>query len=196
LDVSILRSKKPHTRSKSLFPKGDYGTVEANVTIFDANQRMYNLTVEDAHTFFVGDGDWLVHNIQCDFRPRPDLDKVNNGNLRNLIEDDYRVESSLGSGGTATAVIEEIDTGIGVGSNTWHGQKALDTAKAYRKWLNRNPDAILYDRQLATQLYNQLVVSAQYAVTHSNWGSISMPQLYSNSLQNLSQYQTFILPTK
>jgi len=23
---------------------------------------MYNLTVEDAHTFFVGDGDWLVHN--------------------------------------------------------------------------------------------------------------------------------------
>jgi hypothetical protein len=26
---------------------------------------MYNLTVEEAHTFFVGDGDWLVHNTQC-----------------------------------------------------------------------------------------------------------------------------------
>jgi len=25
-------------------------------------QRMYNLTVADAHTFFVGDGEWLVHN--------------------------------------------------------------------------------------------------------------------------------------
>lgn len=25
-------------------------------------QRMYNLTVEGAHTFFVGDGGWLVHN--------------------------------------------------------------------------------------------------------------------------------------
>lgn len=25
-------------------------------------QRMYNLTVAEAHTFFVGDGQWLVHN--------------------------------------------------------------------------------------------------------------------------------------
>jgi hypothetical protein len=27
-----------------------------------ANQRMYNLTVENAHTFFVGKNEWLVHN--------------------------------------------------------------------------------------------------------------------------------------
>ena len=27
-------------------------------------QDMYNLTVEQAHTFFVGEGQWLVHN-QC-----------------------------------------------------------------------------------------------------------------------------------
>jgi hypothetical protein len=26
---------------------------------------MYNLTVDEAHTFFVGDGQWLVHNIEC-----------------------------------------------------------------------------------------------------------------------------------
>lgn len=26
---------------------------------------MYNLTVAEAHTFFVGDGQWLVHNITC-----------------------------------------------------------------------------------------------------------------------------------
>jgi hypothetical protein len=26
---------------------------------------MYNLTVDEAHTFFVGDGAWLVHNIDC-----------------------------------------------------------------------------------------------------------------------------------
>jgi hypothetical protein len=26
-------------------------------------QKMYNLTVDEAHTFFVGDGQWLVHNI-------------------------------------------------------------------------------------------------------------------------------------
>jgi RHS repeat-associated protein len=41
---------------------GDYGTVEAVAVIEDADQRMYNLTVDEAHTFFVGDGDWLVHN--------------------------------------------------------------------------------------------------------------------------------------
>ncbi len=27
---------------------------------------MYNLTVDEAHTFFVGDGQWLVHNAGCD----------------------------------------------------------------------------------------------------------------------------------
>jgi hypothetical protein len=29
---------------------------------------MYNLTVEDAHTYFVGDGAWLVHNTCFDYR--------------------------------------------------------------------------------------------------------------------------------
>jgi PAS domain-containing protein len=36
------------------------------VTALHAEQRtqvMYNLTVDVAHTFFVGDGQWLVHNI-------------------------------------------------------------------------------------------------------------------------------------
>jgi hypothetical protein len=28
-------------------------------------QPMYNLTVEGAHTFFVGDKQWLVHNAPC-----------------------------------------------------------------------------------------------------------------------------------
>jgi hypothetical protein len=31
---------------------------------------MYNLTVDEAHTFFVGDGQWLVHNA-CDFHRIP-----------------------------------------------------------------------------------------------------------------------------
>ena len=41
---------------------GDYGIVEKVVVIEDANQPMYNLTVDEAHTFFIGEGDWLVHN--------------------------------------------------------------------------------------------------------------------------------------
>jgi hypothetical protein len=35
------------------------------MVITDAEQRMYNLTVDEAHTFFVGTGDWLVHNVDC-----------------------------------------------------------------------------------------------------------------------------------
>jgi hypothetical protein len=31
-----------------------------SVEFIEANQPMYNLTVDEAHTFFVGDGEWLV----------------------------------------------------------------------------------------------------------------------------------------
>ena len=45
---------------------GDYGTVEIVLVIDDADQCMYNLTVDEAHTFFVGGGQWLVHNLGLD----------------------------------------------------------------------------------------------------------------------------------
>lgn len=40
---------------------GVYGTVDS-VVIVDTNQIMYYLSVEEVHTFAVGDGDWVVHN--------------------------------------------------------------------------------------------------------------------------------------
>jgi hypothetical protein len=40
---------------------GSTGEVEA-VEMEETSQEMYNLTVDEAHTFFVGDGQWLVHN--------------------------------------------------------------------------------------------------------------------------------------
>ncbi len=40
---------------------GHTGTVEA-VAFVAAPQTMYNLTVADAHTYVVGDGEWVVHN--------------------------------------------------------------------------------------------------------------------------------------
>ena len=42
---------------------GSTGEVES-VEVAAVQQRMYNLTVDTAHTFFVGQGQWLVHN--CD----------------------------------------------------------------------------------------------------------------------------------
>jgi RHS repeat-associated protein len=43
---------------------GEPGVVEA-VDFSGGPAIMYNLTVEVAHTFFVGDGEWLVHNSAC-----------------------------------------------------------------------------------------------------------------------------------
>jgi hypothetical protein len=40
---------------------GTYDVVEA-VAVVRSSQVMYNLTVAEAHTYFVGDGQWLVHN--------------------------------------------------------------------------------------------------------------------------------------
>jgi len=59
---------------------GDYGTVE-DIDLIQTQQPMYNLTVAEAHTFFVGDGDWLVHNIECKWESgRPNA--VNRGVYR------------------------------------------------------------------------------------------------------------------
>ena len=43
---------------------GSYGVVEATKTV-ERSQQMYDLTVDTAHTFFVGDKQFLVHNIKC-----------------------------------------------------------------------------------------------------------------------------------
>jgi hypothetical protein len=45
---------------------GTTGTVWLRWNV-ETSQEMYNLTVDEAHTFFVGDGQWLVHNAGCDF---------------------------------------------------------------------------------------------------------------------------------
>ena len=44
---------------------GDVGVVEA-IEFVETPQVMYNMTVADAHTYVVGDGEWLVHNARCD----------------------------------------------------------------------------------------------------------------------------------
>ncbi len=41
-----------------------YGLVET-VAFVSQPQVMYNLTVAEAHTYFVGEGRWLVHNAKC-----------------------------------------------------------------------------------------------------------------------------------
>ena len=40
---------------------GETGTVES-IEFITETQTMYNFTVDEAHTYFVGEGEWLVHN--------------------------------------------------------------------------------------------------------------------------------------
>jgi hypothetical protein len=70
---------------------------------------MYNLTVDDAHTFFVGEQAWLVHNT-CTWPPTVTLDQLGRPT---------RVEASLSnsvlSSGSAPSV-----TPLGYDSNLGH----------------------------------------------------------------------------
>ncbi len=73
---------------------------------------MYDLTVAGAHTFAVGDGEWVVHNQDpCWFAPRPT--KIDDSNLQEIItgqSGDYRFGSSIRNSGTADAVMNEMAT--------------------------------------------------------------------------------------
>jgi hypothetical protein len=51
---------------------GEYGVVK-HVELEQRVQRMYNLTVAQAHTFFVGEEAWLVHNTNCNLWNFADL---------------------------------------------------------------------------------------------------------------------------
>jgi hypothetical protein len=76
--------------------EGEYELIWLKWNI-ESSQEMYNLTVDTAHTFFVGDGQWLVHN-DCrkinmdaiDWGDYPDdLSPIPEGNLSFLDGDDY-----------------------------------------------------------------------------------------------------------
>ena len=54
--AGFLRSGDRIKQAGEVFGK----VLEARAVI--KSQEMYNLTVDEAHTFFVGDGQWLVHN--------------------------------------------------------------------------------------------------------------------------------------
>jgi hypothetical protein len=58
---------------------GTTGTVWLKWNVYK-NQEMYNLTVDTAHTYFVGEGQWLVHNACPKKTPNfDDLDTIRPG---------------------------------------------------------------------------------------------------------------------
>lgn len=117
---------------------GTTGVVKS-VKVVAREQRMYNLSVDVAHTFFVGDGQWLVHNAgPCGFLSRP---FANNADLnKNMIEEMFRgkwvggqwVSSDTLPGGLAGAIRRELANPgnlVGGRSHITKGQDRLNGLK-------------------------------------------------------------------
>jgi hypothetical protein len=87
VDASDLRAGEHIHRAND-----GYGIVQA-IAVETEPQVMYNLTVSQAHTFFVGEGRWLVHNacsvnfdpsqLQAKFKHAPDFGIPGNYNKAN-----------------------------------------------------------------------------------------------------------------
>lgn len=79
---------------------GGSSVVEAVTVAHDA-QPMYNLTVDTAHIFFVGDGQWLVHNTECtpsrirDFAHSSSLQHIDNI-MKNGLNNQAAYQASRG----------------------------------------------------------------------------------------------------
>ena len=70
---------------------------------------MYNLTVAEAHTFFVGDGQWLVHNACRKYAPTRKHEKGGWGTEMDLSSD--VAQNVLDKGGWFIMHVVPIITG-------------------------------------------------------------------------------------
>ena len=123
-------------------------------------QEMYNLTVETAHTFFVGDGQWLVHNC-------------------NAIVDGVRVAASA-EGKTFATTADEVFSGLSSGArrsatvavSEANGVKVVainsgaspEAVAAVRSWAESNGYTFVYKPGLTGQAgHAEQVLYGQYS---------------------------------
>jgi len=115
---------------------GTSGTVES-LSFEKSARQMYNLTVGTAHTYFVGDGQWLVHNM-CP------------GTLDGKIHPTTKLERGVTALGNSTDTqwvadnLPEVNTLVGVPDWGFRGNiKWLDAAmrRGDDIWLVTDPDA-------------------------------------------------------
>lgn len=91
---------------------------------------MYHLTVAEAHTFFVGDGQWLVHNT-C-LTPNQLNRAIQRGQAPRGI---VRVDTPKIPGEQLHVHFSD-DSALNIDGTWKHGQTALSSAQ--EKWLTNN----------------------------------------------------------
>src|SRR5260370_13466380 len=102
---------------------------------YDQVLRVYNLSVQDLHTYFAGTSSVLVHNCGVGL-PRP---TVSDPTLeKNFVSQLYRPGATIGSGSTADAARAELEQGLTSGG---HIEKADNYIKGLDSWLRENPYA-------------------------------------------------------
>ena len=143
---------------------GTWGTVTA-LRLRGDTQVMYNLTVAEAHTFFVGDGQWLVHNTCI-----PDLQGTARGQLLGQVKDFLRTFE--GTAAEKADAIEALYTQVSQKSSTrWIAERfdLADGATVFERpgqyhtvvdstgtlWKG-NPDDYVFDKGTKVLVYENM----------------------------------------
>ena len=135
---------------------GDRGRVHTVTRTAEVGgyERVWNLSIDQVHTYHVGDTDTLVHNT-CPPLPRP---KVQSQGLRNIVDELYKAVDEpdrVGNGTTMDAIRFEQATG-GTVKGKVHMKKGYERVRGLRRWLRTNKDASYNDQLVARSLLWEL----------------------------------------
>ena len=138
---------------------GSYGAVQA-IVLIAKSQVMYNLTIEGAHTFFVGNGQWLVHNVNnCNVT----ISKV----AEDWAEKGAHIHVQVGNG-EVELVVRPNGTGDGVVFDKFFSSTSdADAAKA----IKIAQDA-MSDPNFVAQLYDRVSKSVGYVLNYPASGGL------------------------
>ncbi len=125
---------------------------------------VYNFTVDDNHSYYVGENELLAHNVSCeslngrsnickDWTRQDYLDNIDDIDLKETANKLYRQNAIIGDGGTADAVRYTKSTGKLVG-NSDHIQKAQNEITHLQSLINRGLS--YHDEQIALSLLRDL----------------------------------------
>jgi HNH/Endo VII superfamily toxin with a SHH signature len=120
---------------------------------------MYNLTVDGAHTFFVGDGQWLVHNASCDVfyvanhgqmpTPRQGVFESHHGFMSQWMKTEFGAAYNPDLAPAVLMSVENHNATRGV-YNTWRAEVAQAQGGTF-SWSNVSEQQM---RGLGEQMFN------------------------------------------
>jgi hypothetical protein len=90
---------------------------------------------------------------------KPDITKITNTTLFNIVRDQYKTSSTIGNGSSADALRYEKTTGILL-SDKWHQIKTNETISWLKKLLNSN-DLSTWERTITNSILNDLLDANQ-----------------------------------